>query len=73
MDASVLAQRESAVAKLFVAGAVWRIVVHAMRVLGGIGYTTDFPVQAILPERPAGSGGIMKLLIAREVLKEMKG
>jgi alkylation response protein AidB-like acyl-CoA dehydrogenase len=78
VDAGVPAQRESAVTKLFVAEAVWRIVDHAMQVLGGIGYTTDFPVQAIfrsarLLRIGAGSDEIMKFLIAREVLKEMKG
>ena len=62
----------------FVADAVWRIVDHAKQVLGGIGYTTDFPVQAIfrsarLLRIGAGSDEIMKFLIAREVLKEMKG
>ncbi len=78
VDAGVPAQRESAVTKLFVAEAVWRIVDHAMQVLGGIGYTTDFPVQAIfrnarLLRIGAGSDEIMKFLIAREVLKEIKG
>jgi alkylation response protein AidB-like acyl-CoA dehydrogenase len=51
---------------------------HAMQVLGGIGYTTDFPIQAIfrnarLLRIGAGSDEIMKFLIAREVLKEIKG
>ncbi len=78
VDAGLPAQRESAVTKLFVAEAVWRIVDHAMQVLGGIGYTSDFPVQAIfrgarLLRIGAGSDEIMKFLIAREVLKEMKG
>ena len=78
VHAGVPAQRESAVTKLFVAEAVWRIVDHAMQVLGGIGYTTDFPLQAIfrsarLLRIGAGSDEIMKFLIAREVLKEMKG
>jgi alkylation response protein AidB-like acyl-CoA dehydrogenase len=77
VDAGVPAQRESAVTKLFVAEAVWRIVDHAMQVLRGIGYTTDFPVQAIfrsarLMRIEAGSDEIMEFLIAREVLKEMK-
>jgi alkylation response protein AidB-like acyl-CoA dehydrogenase len=78
VDAGLPAQRESAVTKLFVAEAVWRIVDHAMQVLGGIGYTTDFPVQAIfrnarLLRIGAGSDEVMKFLIAREVLKEIKG
>ncbi|HET8577725.1 MAG TPA: acyl-CoA dehydrogenase family protein [Methylomirabilota bacterium] len=78
VEAGVSAQRESAVTKLFVAEAVWRIVDHAMQVLGGIGYTTDFPIQAIfrnarLLRIGAGSDEIMKFLIAREVLREVKG
>src|SRR3989304_6304937 len=47
VEAGLPAQRESAVTKLFVAESVWKIVDHAMQVLGGIGYTTDFPIQAI--------------------------
>ena len=78
IEAGVPAQRESAVTKLFTAEAVWKIVDHAMQVLGGIGYTTDFPVQAIfrnarLMRIGAGSDEIMKFLIARELLKEVKG
>jgi acyl-CoA dehydrogenase len=76
IEAGVPAQRESAVTKLVVAENVWKIVDHAMQVLGGIGYTTDFPIQAIfrnarLLRIGAGSDEIMKFLIAREVLKEI--
>jgi alkylation response protein AidB-like acyl-CoA dehydrogenase len=78
VEAGIPAQRESAVTKLFVAESVWKIVDHAMQVLGGIGYTTDFPIQAIfrnarLLRIGAGSDEIMKFLIAREILKETKG
>jgi acyl-CoA dehydrogenase len=78
IEAGVPAQRESAVTKLFAAEAVWKIVDHAMQVLGGIGYTTDFPIQGIfrnarLLRIGAGSDEIMKFLIARELLKEIKG
>ena len=78
VEARIPAQRESAVTKLFVAESVWKIVDHAMQVLGGIGYTTDFPIQAIfrnarLMRIGAGSDEIMKFLIARELLKEIKG
>ncbi|PYM93627.1 MAG: acyl-CoA dehydrogenase [Candidatus Rokuibacteriota bacterium] len=78
IEAGRPAQRESAVTKLFTAEAVWKIVDHAMQVLGGIGYTTDFPVQAIfrnarLMRIGAGSDEIMKFLIARELLREVKG
>jgi alkylation response protein AidB-like acyl-CoA dehydrogenase len=78
VEAGIPAQRESAVTKLFVAESVWKIVDHAMQVLGGIGYTTDFPIQAIfrnarLMRIGAGSDEIMKFLIAREILKDVKG
>ena len=76
IEAGVPAQRESAVTKLVVAENVWKIVDHAMQVLGGIGYTSDFPVQQIfrnarLMRIGAGSDEIMKFLIARELLKEV--
>jgi alkylation response protein AidB-like acyl-CoA dehydrogenase len=78
IEAGLPAQRETAVTKLFVAEAVWQVVDHAMQVLGGIGYTTDFPIQGIfrnarLMRIGAGSDEIMKFLIAREVLREIKG
>ena len=78
IEAGLPAQRESAVTKLFAAESVWKIVDHAMQVLGGIGYTTDFPIQGIfrnarLMRIGAGSDEIMKFLIARELLKEIKG
>jgi len=78
VEAGIPAQRESAVTKLFVAESVWKVVDHAMQVLGGIGYTTDFPIQAIfrnarLMRIGAGSDEIMKFLIARELLKDVKG
>jgi alkylation response protein AidB-like acyl-CoA dehydrogenase len=78
IEAGLPAQRESAVTKLFVAESVWKVVDHAMQVLGGAGYTTDFPVQAIfrnarLLRIGAGSDEIMKFLIAREILKEVGG
>src|SRR2546426_6549406 len=65
IEAGGPAQRESAVTKLFTAEAVWKIVEHAMQVLGGIGYTTDFPVQAIfrnarLLRIGAGPGGVIE-------------
>ncbi len=78
IEAGLPAQRESSVTKLFVADAVWRIVDDAMQVLGGVGYTTDFPIQAIfrnarLMRIGAGSDEIMKFLIARELLREIRG
>jgi hypothetical protein len=78
LEAGLSAQRESAVTKLFVAEAVWKIVDDAMQVLGGAGYTTDFPIQALfrnarLMRIGAGSDEIMKFLIARELLREVKG
>lgn len=76
LDAGLPAQRESAVTKLFVADAVWSVADDAMQVLGGVGYTADFPIQAIfrnarLMRIGAGSDEIMKFLIAREVLREL--
>ncbi|MFQ5830199.1 MAG: acyl-CoA dehydrogenase family protein [Candidatus Methylomirabilia bacterium] len=78
IDDGLQAQRESAVTKLFAAETIWQVADHAMQVLGGVGYTTDFPIQpffrnARLARIGAGSDEIMKFLIARELLREIKG
>lgn len=78
IEDGVSAQRESAVTKLFVAQAVNRVVDTALQVLGGAGYTDDFPIERMFRELRllrigAGSDEIMKFLIARELLKEIGG
>jgi acyl-CoA dehydrogenase family protein 9 len=39
---------ESAISKIFVSDAVWRIANEAMQIAGGIGYSRDYPYERIL-------------------------
>jgi isovaleryl-CoA dehydrogenase len=61
-------------AKLFASEVATRAGMTAIQVLGGVGYTRDFPVERIardakLMEIGAGTSEIQRLIIARELLK----
>ena len=61
-------------AKLFASEVATRAGMTAVQVLGGVGYTRDFPVERIardakLMEIGAGTSEIQRLIIARELLK----
>jgi alkylation response protein AidB-like acyl-CoA dehydrogenase len=67
--------REASMAKLFASEAATRICNKAMQVLGGRGYTRDYPVErylrdAKLCEIAEGTSEVQRLIIARQVLKE---
>lgn len=50
LDAGAPARRETSIAKVFVAEAVFRIADRAMQLCGGSGTLADYPVQAIFRE-----------------------
>lgn len=65
----------ASVAKLFSSEVATRAGLTAVQVLGGYGYTRDYPVERIardakLMEIGAGTSEIQRLIIARELLKE---
>jgi butyryl-CoA dehydrogenase len=65
---------ESALAKLFAARAATEVAHDAIQVLGGYGYTKDFPVErfyrdARITEIYEGTNEVQKMIIADEVLK----
>jgi alkylation response protein AidB-like acyl-CoA dehydrogenase len=67
--------REASVAKLFASEAATRICNKAMQVLGGRGYSRDYPVErylrdAKLCEIAEGTSEVQRLIVARQVLKE---
>lgn len=67
--------REASMAKLFASEAVMRITDHAIQIHGGMGYTTEFPVEryyrdAKLCALAEGTSEIQRTLIARSVLSE---
>ncbi len=63
------------VAKLQSTEAMWKIVNDSMQMLGGIGYTTVYPVERLLRDSRlgliwTGSSEVMKLIIQHEFIKE---
>jgi alkylation response protein AidB-like acyl-CoA dehydrogenase len=65
--------RDAAVAKLVATDAAMKVTTDAVQVLGGYGYTRDFPVERYLREAKAtqifeGTNQIQRLVIARHLL-----
>ncbi len=63
------------IAKLQSTEAMWKIVNDSMQMLGGIGYTTVYPVERLLRDSRlgliwTGSSEVMKMIIQHEFLKE---
>lgn len=68
---------EAGMAKLFASESCEEVALDAMRVLGGYGYTQEFPVERFYRDAPLmiigeGTSEIQKLVIARNLLKEYK-
>jgi alkylation response protein AidB-like acyl-CoA dehydrogenase len=69
--------RESSVAKLFAARAATRACNAAVQIHGGYGYTREFPVERYLRDVRLGEIGegtneVQKMVIARELLKDVR-
>jgi acyl-CoA dehydrogenase len=65
-------------AKRFATDAAWDVVNLAMQILGGIGYTTVYPVERLLRDVRltqiwTGTNEIMNLLIQHELYREVLG
>ena len=65
---------EAGMAKLFASEAAFEIATEAMRIHGGVGYTTDFPVERYYRDAPLmiigeGTNQIQRLVIARGLLQ----
>lgn len=61
-------------AKLFASEAAFEIASDALRIHGGNGYTTEFPVERYFRDAPLmiigeGTSEIQKLVIARKLLE----
>ena len=69
---------EGAQAKLFASSVARRQTGEAIQVLGGYGYTTEFPVEryyrdAKVTEIYEGTSEIQRLVIARNILASTRG
>ena len=68
---------EAGMAKLFASETCQEVALEAMRVLGGYGYTQEFPVERFYRDAPLmiigeGTSEIQKIVIARNLIKRYK-
>ena len=73
-DAGRAYSKEAAVAKLTATDAAMRVTTDAVQVLGGAGYTEDFPAERYMREAKVtqifeGTNQIQRLVISRHVLR----
>src|SRR5438874_5313488 len=64
---------EAGMAKLFASEAAFEIAMEAMRIHGGVGYTTELPIERYLRDTPLmilgeGTNEVQRLVIARGLL-----
>jgi alkylation response protein AidB-like acyl-CoA dehydrogenase len=69
---------EAGMAKLFASETAFELATEAMRIHGGMGYTTDLPVEWYLRDAPLmmigeGTNEIQRLVIARGILRRLRG
>jgi alkylation response protein AidB-like acyl-CoA dehydrogenase len=77
-DAGKPFTRDAAVAKLIATDTAMKVTTDAVQVLGGYGYTTDFPVERYLREAKVtqifeGTNQIQRLVISRQLLRGPAG
>ena len=77
-DAGHRFSKEAAIAKLVATDAAMRVTTDAVQVLGGAGYTKDFPAERFLREAKVtqifeGTNQIQRLVISRELLRAVAG
>ncbi len=75
-DKGMKITKEASIAKLFATEAAIAISSDALQILGGMGYTTEYPVErffrdARLMTIGGGTAEILRFIIQREVFKEM--
>jgi alkylation response protein AidB-like acyl-CoA dehydrogenase len=68
---------EAGMAKLFASETCLEVSTEAMRILGGYGYTTEFPVERFYRDAPLmiigeGTNEIQRLVIAKQLLQRYK-
>ena len=76
IDAGLPASKEAAAAKFFSADVGWEIVDNALQIVGGIGYTKEYPVERYMRDFrvgriAAGSSEILRFLVQRELYREI--
>ncbi len=77
-DAELPCRKAVSQAKLFATEACYKTVSEAMQILGGIGYTSIYPIERLFRDARlatiwTGTSEIMRLIIQSEVFKEVLG
>lgn len=72
-DAGKPFSRQAAIAKLYCTDAAMRVTTDAVQLLGGYGYTTDFPVERYMRDAKVlqiveGTNQIQRMVVARDLL-----
>jgi butyryl-CoA dehydrogenase len=70
--------KEAAMAKLFCSELAMRATIKAVQIHGGYGYTKDYPVERMMRDAKIceigeGTSEIQRLVIARQLVKELSG
>jgi len=76
-DAGKPFEKESAMAKMYASDVAMRAAVEGVQILGGYGYCKDFPMERHMRDAKIcqiyeGTNEIMRLVIARNLFKEMR-
>jgi alkylation response protein AidB-like acyl-CoA dehydrogenase len=77
-DAGLPYSREASIAKLVATDQAMKVTTDAVQVLGGYGYTRDFPVERYMREAKVmqifeGTNQIQRMVIARHLAKGSDG
>ena len=75
-DAGRPFSRQASIAKLVATDAAMKVTTDAVQVLGGYGYTRDFPAERYMREAKVtqifeGTNQIQRMVIARSLLKDL--
>jgi alkylation response protein AidB-like acyl-CoA dehydrogenase len=75
-DAGRRFSRQASIAKLVATDAAMKVTTDAVQVLGGYGYTRDFPVERYMREAKVtqifeGTNQIQRMVIARDLLRQV--
>jgi alkylation response protein AidB-like acyl-CoA dehydrogenase len=76
-DAGRPFSRQASIAKVVASDAAMKVTTDAVQVLGGYGYTRDFPAERYMREAKVtqifeGTNQIQRLVIARSLLREAR-
>jgi butyryl-CoA dehydrogenase len=77
-DRGLPTTKSASMAKLFAADVAMRVTTDAVQILGGYGYTKDYPVERLMREAKLcqiieGTSQIQRVIISRRLLEEARG